>query len=87
MRTLLKFGAIVTAIGFIMTALSGSRIINPDPGMVGADIGSGIGFGFGQMIGWIGVACVAISFIGLSVQAFSRDVNEHSPRLNPLRFP
>lgn len=73
MQALLKFGAIVTAIGFIMTAFSANAIVNPDPGVTGADIGSGIGFGFGQVIGWVGVACTAIALISIAVRAFSRD--------------
>lgn len=71
MQALLKFGAIVTAIGFLMTAISANELINPSPGVVGADIGTGIGFGFGQVIGGVGVACLVIAFGGLIYQAFS----------------
>lgn len=73
MQALLKFGAIIVAIGFVMTALYANEVTSPDPGVIGADIGSGIGLVFGQLIGWIGVACVASSLIGISIRQVSRN--------------
>lgn len=72
MQKLLKTGSVLTAVGFLMTAFAGRALLDPDPDVIRADIGSGMGFGFGQVIGGVGVACLVTAFAGLIFQAASR---------------